>query len=430
MPKQLSTRVVGGLLASWVFLVPTHFFLSCCREQAALQGLLNSYLVPTIYASELISLLLLLVLLPATLRQLQTTWMRWRALSLLILVGLMGVHSSTAQFPLIGFVTWVKLLYLGWLGISLLSLFHQAKQRAQLWQWVSLGLVAAIWFQVGLGWYQYLTQSHLAGYWLLGEPQYGVLPGLSTATTSTGQEVRLAYGTTAHPNVLANLVILYTLLLWLIAPKHRRSILFASTAVASSAVFITQSLSAALLGLFGAGLIWLVQSGKAHRWLAKLVYRLSALALLTVSALVIIPVLTILSARYLPDNYSVQRRAWLQEVALKITSNQPLTGVGLTQFTPQVVQFAQTPDQWRFLQPVHNTGWLWIAETGLLGMLLLIGIILLASTTLQIGFITSLALLLIPLSFDHFFLSLPEGRAALLVTVVLITLGINKRQKT
>lgn len=429
MRGSAKTTVLGALLAGWIFLLPTHFFLSHNRESARLHGLLNNYLVLTLYASELVMILISLWLLPETRQALSSTWHRLnsrqrrgvKALGLGFL--LLGLTQIRAEFPLVAGLNWVKFLALSWFVLSLALLNSQ--YLPSLKRWLVSGLLGAIWFQVSLGWLQYWRQTELIGYPLLGEPHFQAWANLATGQLANGATRYLAYGTTAHPNLLANIVISFAFLSWWLTPtRSRRQTLFLAltSLLAASSLLITHSWTAGLVALSGGGL-WLMRprlaalrlpgAGKWFGWLL--------LGLIFVSYIVI--PLSLWAANQAFDaqgklNYSLSRRAWLQTASLSLSRQHPWVGLGLTQFTLALTKFAHTPDQWRFLQPVHQAGWLWWSETGLLGLFLLINLFALSSTRLRLALLLSLCLLLFPFSLDHFLLSLPEGRALALLVLI------------
>jgi hypothetical protein len=96
--------------------------------------------------------------------------------------------------------------------------------------------------------------------------------------------------------------------------------------------------------------------------------------------------------------------------------SQPLVGVGLNQFTSRVEQYTQIREVVRFVQPVHHLGLLWLAETGLLGLMFLLWVLLEIKNKKLILPI----LILLPIAvLDHYLLTQNQG---LLLGVVLFSL--------
>ena len=101
----------------------------------------------------------------------------------------------------------------------------------------------------------------------------------------------------------------------------------------------------------------------------------------------------------------------------------PLTGVGLNNFTISMEKYGYVTAATRFLQPVHNIYLLILSETGLLGLAAFI-YLLYKGWTLFIDKVQpchlSLLILLILLFlglFDHYFFTLQQG--LLLLTILL-----------
>src|SRR5205823_5918646 len=69
------------------------------------------------------------------------------------------------------------------------------------------------------------------------------------------------------------------------------------------------------------------------------------------------------------DNLSIIRREELAEIALKHFYSSPLFGVGLNNFLIATATSELITGPSRFLQPVHNIFLLTLSETGLVGFL-------------------------------------------------------------
>ena len=54
-----------------------------------------------------------------------------------------------------------------------------------------------------------------------------------------------------------------------------------------------------------------------------------------------------------------------------------MLGVGLNTFTAKVESYTSNPEVVRFIQPVHHIGYLLVAETGLLGIVLMASVLIL-----------------------------------------------------
>lgn len=453
MCKLSKLWVIGTLITAWVFLIPTHFFATCCKESSLTKGVTNNYLVPSLYGSEIIATILIFIILI-------TFWKRQYEISFLIssrflstkkvitilvaffCFSILLLQSYFSEYPITSYLFLTKSILISSLGLLLIKLSKRDLNQFTL-SFIFIGLQLGIWFQGVIGWWQFLTQSNLVGYVLLGEPTYNTLPKLATWVLHSGAELQLAYGTTAHPNVLSTSLITFAFLSWLIYPLLLPNIstkfqpllkhLFISTLVlAFSSIIITQSLMALLTSL--TYLLFLIFIKKCPKKITSILadqkIRATSLVIILLLITTIMPFALNILNNYFSNNYSLNRRVWLQTVSWQKINEHPLIGIGLNQFTININSLAQTPDQWRFLQPVHSVPWLWITETGIVGLIIITIIWLLLTQSFQVSLILTLALLWAPLSSDHFLLSLSEGRALFILTFITIYLWRDSIEKS
>ncbi|MBD3279454.1 MAG: hypothetical protein GF390_01955, partial [Candidatus Pacebacteria bacterium] len=125
-------------------------------------------------------------------------------------------------------------------------------------------------------------------------------------------------------------------------------------------LYLTRSVSAWLT--LWLGLWWLTK----HK-LTRVKLRLHKLIIV----LVLTPILIAQLAKIYPQQLGLTRRHMLNQAALKMWLAQPVFGVGFNQFTTQVEDYVVNNELVDFTQPAHHLGLLWLAETGLLGLLVL-----------------------------------------------------------
>jgi hypothetical protein len=145
-------------------------------------------------------------------------------------------------------------------------------------------------------------------------------------------------------------------------------------------------------------------------------------ALVTVIALHL-SVVVLLPAFPLNQNLSLSRRVTLNQAAIAMIDQRP-QGVGLQAFTTQLERVSQSREIVRFVQPVHHLGLLWLAETGLLGLVALgVGLIYLkrAQPTWLTGVILAAIWLLPVASLDHYLLTIQTG---LLLSALVVSYSI------
>ena len=267
-------------------------------------------------------------------------------------------------------------------------------------------------FQALIAIAQFLLQRSL-GLFFLGESLLSkTLPGVASFFTDSGEKIIRAYGTTPHPNVLAACLIL-SLAAWLaLIWRRRNSWYYLGLAVTLFGLYTT--FSRVQIGLFVLGIIFFCLLFRDRRF----VFLVITLVVVTTA---------IFGAIYLPEIQSrlmlstsdeaVQQRLFYADRA--IGSEIVWLGSGWGSFVPELID----SDLYReasFYQPVHNIYLLIYAELGLIG----IALFALFLTILSSNFIKSalrikkmsmglvLAIFLISGFFDHFLLTLQQGRLA------------------
>jgi O-antigen ligase len=93
----------------------------------------------------------------------------------------------------------------------------------------------------------------------------------------------------------------------------------------------------------------------------------------------------------------------------------PFTGVGLDNFTVNLDRNTRSTEAVRFMQPAHNVAILWLAETGVMGMLLALMSFVFVKQKLQVTwlkdklFFIPIIILLPILTLDHYVFSQQTG---------------------
>lgn len=212
---------------------------------------------------------------------------------------------------------------------------------------IVLGFSAGLLIQALLVIYQFGFGKTL-GWWWLGEREFNLnTTGIATFNWY-GQVFLRPYGTFSHPNVLAGVSLL--MVLSLILAEWRR---WWMVGIASVMILLTFSRTA-IIGLLGLSLVlW----NGVNRWLVGL--------LVLSSPLLLVRFWSALNFDYL----SWLRRNELVEAAQLIWRDNLWLGVGLNSFIIEMANNQLISGANRFLQPVHNVGWLLLAETGIVGLI-------------------------------------------------------------
>ena len=405
------------LLALILFLAPANFFLKISAPWVLVHGLPVDYLYPKLFLVDTFILLYLF------LRNIHAKpWLSTDVKHLLISIWLIfcGTHLFLHRDQTAVLSSAWLLAELSVCGIFLHALVHQP----QIWKTAVLrwSLACMLIFQAGLGIFQVVAQHHLAGYWLLGEPKLSTF--LSDIAKSDANPWKiLPYGTTAHPNLLAAWLCFGLIGLWGIPffekkPKTRplmSSIFFiGSSLLALYCLWLTESVTAWItIGAFIAG-FFVLQSRRLSnsRWYG----------FITVFGILTAVILPIAIAFTPVDSISWTRRAQLQLNALRAWREHPFAGIGVNLSASQSEAYGEIPSTYRFRQPVHNAGLLWLTETGIPGVATGIFFILVVHKLYTIEK-RVFSLLLFPivfiLSLDHYGISIHSGQ--LLMTFLLAT---------
>ncbi|MDQ5951862.1 MAG: hypothetical protein QG639_1143, partial [Patescibacteria group bacterium] len=221
-----------------------------------------------------------------------------------------------------------------------------------------------------------------------------------------GQERLLSYGTTAHPNILAGTVVL--MYLWILA-KNKNLYFKLLLLPVSILLFLTQSWSASIALAIGVLILYKPKIASVN------ILR----TILWISLVIpfVIPFIN------LGDQQpSISRRVGLMDIALNMVESHPLIGVGLNNFTAVMEEYGSSQEFVRFIQPVHNSFWLYIAETGVVGIIFFWR---LSKKYLRHCSLRPLALSLIPiLSLDHY---LTTNQTGILILVFFLAATTRKK---
>lgn len=247
------------------------------------------------------------------------------------------------------------------------------------------------------------------GFWVLGERSFTISTPAVAKFDFYGRQFLRPYGTFPHPNVLAAYLLITTLILHTI--KKPASKFWFSYIVASVIIFLTVSRTVILAG------VTFLSFNLRGRWLIA-------------TFVLLIILMPVLFTRYLSlvnfDNLTLLRREQLAEDAVKVFLSSPFLGIGINNFIPYTSSEIITGPS-RFLQPVHNIYLLSLAETGLIGILGFICLVVypIWKTPNKNLFFIWIIILFLGI-FDHFFLTLPQGYR-LLFLVWGITISCSNR---
>lgn len=392
-------RIEQGLLFLTLLFLPTQLGKHFWPNFSYIYSLPIDYLSPTLYFWDLLVVLLLIIF------TIQRKSVRRGALNLFLFFFL---SQALSLVPYVldgdsinlgaGLVRAQQYLIAGLFGVYIASI-NFAHIKSIIFYSLGLGVL----FESSLAILQFSRGSTI-GLWFLGERSFSLsTPGIAKFDYLGLQFLR-PYATFPHPNVLAAILLLSLIIMKNSLFENRflmKIVLSIATIFASITILLTFS-RAAIIATFTSALILF---GKKERIILFLV------------TFFLLPVLyTRFSTVLNFDNLSLIRREQLTEVALSIWSTSPFLGIGLNNFiTISSDQIVAGPS--RFLQPVHNIFLLSLSETGiigLIGLLILIVCPILRSFRYK-GFLLPWLIIIFLGMFDHYFLTLPAGYRMLFV---------------
>jgi hypothetical protein len=351
------------ILCALIFLIPSNLFLKFAPHSAFVHGLFLDYLLPKLYVSDLpiVALFMTWIVEKFASGKLHAPKIHWTTV---ILFSVFFLSQFFTAKPLASVWFFVKLMEWGWLAYFLFE--HRSLLLAKKILF-SMGVTLLFQSVVGLG--QFFFQSSVfPSYLFLGEPRLQFPIGLAKDVFITGLKI-LPYGTTSHPNILGGFLALGSLMLIFALKKYPRifdywsevkHFLLFAIGISVVTLFFTQSVSAWMS--FGAGLVFLVSEKKLLRH-----WEIFGVASLLFSFLIVPIGLHFLASSY-SQIPSIFRRDLLLTSAIQMWLKNPVFGVGLDNFTAQLENFSHSREVVRFVQPVHHVGFLWLAETGVIGM--------------------------------------------------------------
>lgn len=375
---------------------PTQLGLHFWPPSAFIFGIRVDYLSPTVYLTDILILLIVIVWAVENkklgLKFRLPTLLLFFCLYLLITSLLIAPNHSAALYKLGKFIEF-----------SLLFLI--VKNSPWIKRLLPLTLSVSLIYISLLGIWQFFLQHSIGGlFWFLGERSFSLsTPGI--AKENLDGLILRPYSTFSHPNSFAGFVLVCLILLCPWKPRIAK----AAFILGIASLVLTFSQSTWVVAAFVLVLTFLLRATqKKNLWIG------------------IIVLFTLFSVLPFVPGWGQQEeltnRKLLLEAAGTVVLNHPFFGVGLNNFLIVSTNFLALPQISWLLQPVHNIFLLYLAETGLVGLLFLIFFFyklqknLVSNNTLSLA----LAAILLTGSLDHYWLTLQQNQ--LLFSVVLALL--------
>jgi len=392
---KIDKRIYLALLAVLIFFIPSNLFFKFLVPTGYVNGLLIDYLIPKIYFSECILLLLLGLWSIENFRLFHVSFLKKYA-PFFFLFFVLFLRQFFAIKPLPSVLDFIRIVEA--LGL----IFFLVKEK-----WVIMSKVffmswcCVLVFQSLLAIAQFQVQhSVFPSYLFFGETR--LANQIDIAKNKIGFEEKiLPYGTTAHPNILAGFLVIGVLILLqsVSIGRNRKFFIFLGVTILSFiALLLAQSISAWLCLLFGVIYIkWRPHWSQRH----QKIYFFCAILFILFS-----PFFLHFLAKTFTSNTSFLRRDDLNTSAIHIIERNSLFGVGLQNFTAHIEEYSPTAEAVRFMQPVHNIFLLWVSETGLIGILLFVFL----AQSFRKKNVSAVLFCLFPIMiFDHYLLTQETG---------------------
>lgn len=388
------------LFRIFIFLLPSQFGYHFWPDWALVHGIRVDYLSPTVFATDLLFLFLLMTSFIEKRFKLVLARKNWPLVFGAAFFAFANTAHATSAMP--AAYRWLKIFEM----VLLILLAKKIKGLSFKKDFLAPLILSAATFSL-IGILQFLKGATLGGaLYFLGERNFNSLtPGISLVKIA-GQDFLRPYSTFSHPNSLAGF--LGVVLVFLLTNKEKvfsRIPRFVIFAVILAAFILSFSLGAWIAFAFCLALFLTL---KRKRPLKKFAVRLPGFALGT----------SVLFGLFFSDLGGA--RGELAKAAVIIFSKNPILGAGLNNFIVALPRVLTLPVAW-FLQPVHNLYLLALAETGILGagtfLFFLTNTLLAAVKAKRTDLFLALCFIVLVGLVDHYFLTLQQN--LLLFAVVL-----------
>jgi len=427
--QKIISKLTNVILFLIVFLAPLNLFFKLTQTTAYVTGLLIDYLIPKFYLVDGLIICFLSVYLIKLI--LNKNYFKQNEVKIiqpsknvfifLAILTIFIIRQAFTENPIASVYFLLRLVELGSFFYILLKQKKEINKNS-----IFIAIILTLVFQSSLAIYQFHQQKSLFKYQVLGETKltqyYGIAKGVFN-----GEEKILPYGTTAHPNNLGGVLVIYIMVAFTLLKnecktylkyKNLKSTLLAFTLIPSLyTLYLTQSVSAVLtFNFFIIAMLFSTFAEKINLQNLRTTIQKYFLHPLTfISLLTAFPLLIAYLAELNPSSFSLTRRSFLNQAAWEMFIDNIWWGTGLNNFILQLGEYIHTRQIKNFIQPVHHVGLLFLAETGLLGILLLVYLIKLNKKQLNLNKI----FFLIPIiTLDHYLITQPAG----LISVFLLFL--------
>lgn len=399
-------------------------------------GILVDYLIPTVYFTDILVWLILILWLPKFVSGLIKTKFFLKfpfiyySVSFFLLFSALSIYS--ADLKVVALLKLIKVVQFVLFAIYVSKNFDLKKDLNKT---ISL-ITASFLFESIIGIFQFVNQNSILGYFPFGGPVFNSATPQIAKASFFGVKKVVPYGTFPHPNILGGFLSLAIplLIFYLIRLRKEETkggwfkLLYCYIAIllGLAALVLTRSNSALISLMVGICGIWIFRDSWKKSILIPFIFAIFTFLFLIFT----------LPLNFSPGSFS--QRIDLIKAATQMIKGGPLIGVGLANFTATLSDYDGVSGFMRILQPVHNIFMLVAAETGILSLaaflafllgllrkLFITGKLSPPAGILSFQFSIMLAQLLILGMFDHYLITIQQGMLIFWLVVGLALSSIN-----
>jgi len=413
--ERVREKIEKLLLIWFLILIPTQIGKHFWPEWSQVMGLRIDYLSPVLYVVDIIWIGMFL---SRGLRTKKINREKLFSFGNLVIIAVVVINIILAKNRWIAGYKWLRLGQWWW-TVWYLKTRKDWGKEILLW-------VIPVWVtvEVFLGLGQLIWGGSLGGifYWL-GERRFALGTVGIARMNILNESVLRAYGTFSHPNSLAGFLLVSMGLWWWIRKKREINKLW------WWGVWWMMILG---IVISGSRWVWFLGWGSINWWLFWQknvgVKRILGTNLVLLGAVIL--VLAMVNSNYRLNDFfwgwdkgSLDKRAGLNMVALKMIWNRPWFGVGAGNFLTELPNYQRNNASF-WLQPVHNIILLGLAEIGMVGMIMFLGItrkmVDLKKWLASKERLMLMGMVLLTGMTDHFWVTLPQNSWLLAVMLGLV----------
>jgi len=396
-----------------IFLLPVQFGRHFWPQSSLLLGIRIDYLSPTLFLTDLLVFLILLLWLLEVLKNFKKRFLinlnkqtKPRLFFFLTVFIFLALTSFLARNQTASFLKLLKII-----EFTLLA-FYIFKNKISLRD-VYLPLSLAVCYSSLIAMAQFIKQGSLNGFfWFLGERTFDIgTPGIAKAIIK-GRLILRPYATFPHPNTLAGFLLISLILVF---PFLKRFFRWFTFSLAMLAIVLSFSRS-----------VWLVLFLLLFILIVFLKNKKLKISFFSLNSLFFIVFL------FFGYRFSTSEAFWqrlqLMQSAFLMGKAFPLSGIGLNNFIVYLPEFWPLVGFTYYFQPVHNIYLLVLAELGFLGFFLFLWflflvlkkILMISFSKERVIFLLAFLTILFLGFFDHYWLTLQQTQLLLVLLLGLI----------